>query len=460
MNSDNMKMQAAIGLFILTAIVITMLMVIFMTGGVRLGNDAYLVVINIDNIGELKTGAPAKFGGVQIGKVKSITIENEGVHIVAGINRQYRLQADTTARIATSGLVGDAFLEFTRGKSHEPLKQSQDLADAARVPGVSQSGMGEMMVKIQSIGNQVEELVGNINQLIGKKEFRENIEQSVVNVNSITAEMKSLLVDFHDNLDQVDKAVENIVKITGDAETTMKTVDGFVTKMVGDTQLAEDIVSAVKNVNAITGTLAANKESIAVTLQNIGQATGNIASITGNIQPGRGILRLLSDEQAGAEIMSVISSLQRAARCIATVGLSDLIADKLVGDKIAEKWMSEHGKGSAENMAREWKTWMTRQKAYADSLSRSGAYSVSYAAPTELSVTPAGTVRYCAVPEPAPSAAGAVDPAYEIYYDAPAGVGENAPAAASVAAPAAQVQVTPAAPAPGRHPLEMLYRGK
>ena len=58
MNSDNVKMQAAIGLFILSAIVITMLMVLYMTGGVRLGSDAYLVIVNIDNIGDLKTGAP------------------------------------------------------------------------------------------------------------------------------------------------------------------------------------------------------------------------------------------------------------------------------------------------------------------------------------------------------------------------------------------------------------------
>ena len=39
MNSDNVKMHAAIGLFILSAIVITMLMVLYMTGGVRLGSE-------------------------------------------------------------------------------------------------------------------------------------------------------------------------------------------------------------------------------------------------------------------------------------------------------------------------------------------------------------------------------------------------------------------------------------
>ena len=455
MNSDNMKMQAAIGLFILSAIVITMLMVLYMTGGVRLGGDAYLVVVTIDNIGDLKTGAPAKFGGVEIGKVKKISIEDKGIQIIAGINGQYSLQADTTARIATSGLVGDAFLEFTAGKSSAQLKRANDIADAARVPGTSQSGMGDMLVQIQKIGGQVEELVNNINALLGKKEFRDNIEQSVANVNQVTAEVKSLLVDFHDNLDQVDKAVENIVKITGNAELTMKNIDGFVTKTMGDKQLAEDIVGAVHHLSGITKVIDENKESIGSTMRHVSAATGNIAGITGGIRPGSGLLRLLSDEQAGVEVMAVISSLQRAARCLATVGFSDLIADKLVGDKIAEKWLAAHGRDSAAEMAYQWKAWMTEQKAYSDSLSRQSvysglpAYSVDYSAtalPVDGETAAPGTVRRSAAPMPAGEWA-----AYESFYP------ENSPAPAPFSA-SPRVEVTPSAAE--RHPLEGLYRGK
>lgn len=454
MNSDNVKMQAAIGLFILSAIVITMLMVLYMTGGVRLGSDAYLVVVNIDNIGDLKTGAPVKFGGVEIGKVKKISIEDKGIQIVAGINNQYGLQADTTARIATSGLVGDAFLEFTPGQSNSQLRRSSNLEDAARVPGSSQSGMGDMLVQIQKIGGQVEELVNNINALIGKKEFRDNIEQSVANVNNVTAEVKSLLVDFHDNLDQVDKAVENIVKITNEAELTMKNIDGFVSKTIGDQQLAEDLVGAVHNLSGITKVLDENKDSIGSTLRNVSAATGNIANITGGIRPGAGLLRLLSDEQAGAEVMAVISSLQRAARCLATVGFSDLIADKLVGDKIAEKWLASHGRGNASEMAQQWKAWMAEQKAYSDALSQRGvhgslpAYSGGYpvSAPSIVSeVTAPGTVRRYVSPASAADLA-----AYDDFYSESQSLAAPHPASP-------RVEVTPSA---GRHPLEGLYRNK
>lgn len=444
MNSSNIKMQTAIGLFVLSAIIITMLMVVYMTGGVRLDSGAYYVVANLDNIGDLKNGAPVKLCGVDIGKVKRITIEGKGVQVLVGINPRYHLQKDTTARIATSGLVGDAFLEFTRGKSTERLQCSTRAEDAVHVPGVTKAGMGDMMAQVQKIGGQVEEMVNNINLLIGKKEFRDNVEQSIANVNNVTAEVKTLLKDFHNNLDQIDQAVNNIVKITKNAETTMHTVDGFVTKMMGDPKLADDLVNTVKNINGITKTLADNKGSIETAMRNIGITTGNIADITGQIKPGQGLLRLLTDEQAGAEIMSVISSLQRAARCVATVGLSDLIADKLIGDKIAEKWYAVNGRGDAGEVARRWKEWMSQQKAYTDSISGQSAY---------------GWGGYTMAPEANETVTTVVSPKETLTAsDIDAIYGETAPAAS---VPEVKVEVTPSSPAPaGRHPLESFYRNR
>lgn len=442
MGAPNVKMQTAIGFFILAGIVITMLMVVYMTGGVSLGRNAYFVKVEIDNIGELKVGAPVKYNGVSIGKVKTIAIKDEAVEIVAGINAQYDLHRDTAAHIATSGLVGDAFLEFTRGTRGSYLPKVHDIENAPEVKGVSQSGMGDMMLQLQKIGGEVEELVNNLNKLIGKESFRDDIEQSVSNVNDVTIELKSMLASFSANLGKIDTAINNIVKITDEAQTMMTTIDDFVGKTIGDPALAKDLMDAVCHVNSVTKMLDENKENIADTIKHVGAATGSIAGITREIKPDRGILRLLSDEQAGNEVMSVISSIQRVARNLATVGLSDLIADKFIGDKIAERWLNGRGNCSAEQMAREWKSWMSQQRSYAETLSGGSPMLPIYSYPNYPTVTTTPPNEN-----------------YEAFYEGyatPSVTVSNAPVGIIKTIPATP-RVSPPAPIKKPHPLSSLY---
>ncbi|GHV19307.1 hypothetical protein AGMMS49959_03850 [Planctomycetales bacterium] len=372
-NTDNMRLQMAIGFFLLTGIVVTMLMVVFMTGGVRLGGDAYYVNVTMENIGDLKVGAPVKYGGVEIGKVKKIGIKDTDIEILAGINGEYNLQKDTTAKIGVAGLVGDAFLEFKRGAAREYLPKNGDPAQAPRLTGEPQGGMAEMMVQMQQLSGEIETTVKNINALIGKPEFRENIERTLANIENFTGKIAGLIGGAEKTLDRVEVAVDNVVEITVDAKKTMTAVNAFAGKLFADDRFAEELLTVADNLAALTKIFSDQKEVIAATLKNVGDATGDVARITGAIKPQTGILRLLSDEQAGADVAATIASLQRAARAIATVGLSDVIADKYIGDKIAEKWLTNH-KGTPEQMARDWKAWMANQKDYNAQISGGARY--------------------------------------------------------------------------------------
>lgn len=362
MEKESKKLELILGTFVFLGIVTTMVMIVFMTGGVSFLEDTYKVVVHIDNIGDLKKGAPVKLGGVNIGKVESIAIADDNIEIVAGIFTKYQLRSDTEASIATAGLVGDSFLELTRGKSKEYIKKSKTLANAQEIKGITQAGMSELLGQVQSIGTEVESLVRNINKIIGTESFQVNIEETMGNVNKATHQADKLLESLRGELKTVGVAVENIVEITSSTGKTMKTIDNFIDKTIGDPNKIEQINSTINSISELTESLAKNRDKIGETITNISTTTNNLAEITSTIDPHNGILRILSDEQAGNELMDTIAQIQRAARSLATIGLTDLLADKLASDKIFEIWQKEHKFTNATEMAARWKEWMAYQK--------------------------------------------------------------------------------------------------
>lgn len=362
MEKDSRKLELAVGAFLITGIAVVMIMVVYMTGGVSLSHNAFHVIVDIQNIGDLKAGAPVKLGGVQIGSVRKISIADENIQIVAGIDRRYRLRADTQAAIATSGLVGDSFLELSRGKSAQFLPNDTTEENATHIPGVTQAAMGELLSQVQMIGTQVQELVRNINKVVGKEDFRKNIEESVSNLNGATHEAKDLLAGLRKDLVKVDEAVANVVKITAAAEGTMGKINYFVEKTIGDPAKVESINQTIANISEVTGVLSQNRDYISTTIKNVSDATSGLARVTAGLDPSRGLFRLLTDEQAGQELLSTIQNLQRAANALATIGLTDLIADKLAADKMFELWQKENKFTDAAQMSAAWKEWMARQK--------------------------------------------------------------------------------------------------
>ena len=83
----------------------------------------YAVMARFDNIGGLKPDAPVKSAGVVVGRVSSITFDNQtyqaDVHMQ--IDDAYKFPTDTSAKILTAGLLGDQYIDFSPGGSDKNL---------------------------------------------------------------------------------------------------------------------------------------------------------------------------------------------------------------------------------------------------------------------------------------------------------------------------------------------------
>lgn len=92
-------------------------------GNFSMSQTTYSVSANFDNIGGLKPRAPVKSAGVVVGRVRSIAFDGETFQakVVIDIDSKYKFPSDTSAKILTSGLLGEQYIGLTAGGEEDNL---------------------------------------------------------------------------------------------------------------------------------------------------------------------------------------------------------------------------------------------------------------------------------------------------------------------------------------------------
>lgn len=91
--------------------------------------ETYLVRANFDNIGGLKKRAPVKSAGVVVGRVEDIAFDTETYEatVALSIDKRYAFPKDTSAKILTSGLLGEQYIGLAAGGDTAKLKDGDKL---------------------------------------------------------------------------------------------------------------------------------------------------------------------------------------------------------------------------------------------------------------------------------------------------------------------------------------------
>lgn len=119
-----------VGIFVLAGL-LALAMLAFKVGNLSVLSisDGYKVTARFENIGQLQVKAPIKVGGVRVGRVSAIHID-DNFYAVATLNidKNYNtLPKDTGATILTAGLLGEQYIALEPGGDIETLVEGDEL---------------------------------------------------------------------------------------------------------------------------------------------------------------------------------------------------------------------------------------------------------------------------------------------------------------------------------------------
>ena len=120
-------LNLAVGAFVLLGLMALLFMALQVSNlsGVSSGST-YTVHAYFDNIGGLKPKAAVRSAGVVVGRVREIQFDDKQYQakVIMDLETSYQFPKDTSAKILTSGLLGDNYVGLEPGGDTEVLKAS------------------------------------------------------------------------------------------------------------------------------------------------------------------------------------------------------------------------------------------------------------------------------------------------------------------------------------------------
>src|SRR5713226_5048268 len=130
--------ELRVGIFVLVSLSVLAAGIFYVTGAGILGSK-YRLKTFLPEVSGLANGAPVRLDGVEVGNVESIRIvprtkgkapeKNRNIEVIFRMDRRYQddVLTDSTASLVTEGLLGNRYVNISRGFTGVPLKEGEEL---------------------------------------------------------------------------------------------------------------------------------------------------------------------------------------------------------------------------------------------------------------------------------------------------------------------------------------------
>jgi phospholipid/cholesterol/gamma-HCH transport system substrate-binding protein len=286
-----MNAEAKVGLFVFIAIGCLVVMAMWL-GGLRLGGeDGFEVLVSFPSAAGIDEDAYVAIAGVQVGRVKHITLVDNKARLTLVIRRGVRVGEDFTAVMKTSGLLGEKYVELVPG-----------------APDAKALGDGEELTRVGTYTD--------IDRLIGV------LEEVAVDIKGVTGALKSVLSEEGGerlgnilvNIEELTDGINKLVK-TNDKKlsSVMTSMDEFFEGLSKESpSILKGLRDASDSLNEIIaenrGGLKEGVESLKVAskkletaMENIGETLSSIQNVAGKIDRGEGTIGKLVNEPETAD---------------------------------------------------------------------------------------------------------------------------------------------------------------
>ena len=124
-------LEITVGFFVLSGLLALLMLAITVSGLTDIYHDSgYTVTADFNNVGGLKPRAKISIGGVQVGRVKAISLDQQSfaARVTMVISNQWKeIPNDSQASILTAGLLGDNYVGLTPGFSDTNLMEGSHI---------------------------------------------------------------------------------------------------------------------------------------------------------------------------------------------------------------------------------------------------------------------------------------------------------------------------------------------
>lgn len=196
-----------VGIMVIVSLAIFAVAVFFISGQEGFFTRHYFLKAYLASAGDLREGAQVRLAGISVGNVVRIRIspypeKERAVELDLKIARTYQdqIRGDSVASVNTVGLLGDSYVDITRGTSaREPLADggTVNTAERADIAAVMQntnqviSRLDNLSARLQDITAQIQGGKGTVGKLIYDQQLYNKLDSTVSSAQTMVDRVQS-----------------------------------------------------------------------------------------------------------------------------------------------------------------------------------------------------------------------------------------------------------------------------
>ena len=126
---EKAKLEFIVGIFVAIGLVCLGYLSIKLGKLEVVGGNLYEVEAEFDSASGLKPGATVEIAGVEVGRIKAITLKDDRAAVRMRIQDGVKLYSDTIASVKTRGIIGEKFVGLSPGGAGDELKDGGKIRD-------------------------------------------------------------------------------------------------------------------------------------------------------------------------------------------------------------------------------------------------------------------------------------------------------------------------------------------
>ena len=291
--------QLKVGLLALAGFIIVAVLIFLLTSSRGLFQTFSPLRTYMEDAGGIADGSLVRLNGITVGYLDQLQLTNSHqpkrtVEFDMMVKDRYfhDIPVDSLVGISAANLLGDKFLNITKGRSTQTVRPNAELQSAQTqdIPELMAS-MANLLQSFQGIINRVDNLLAGVEQGKGNIGKLLKDEQLYDRLNGIASEGQKLLADI-------------------------RTGHGTFSKLIYDDSLYNEVQAPLKRIDAMLADLQAGRGSAGKLLKDpvlydeLHQTVTEIRGLVAGINAGKGTAgKLLKDEQLYGRVNDLLARL-------------------------------------------------------------------------------------------------------------------------------------------------------
>jgi phospholipid/cholesterol/gamma-HCH transport system substrate-binding protein len=280
--------QLRVGLLTIVSLAIFSVGIFFISGQTGFLSRKYVLKAYFSGASGLRLGADVRVAGIHVGTVRAIRLSpypdpNRAVEVVMSIPRTYQnqIRADSAAHLATAGLLGEAFVDISRGKPDQPA-----VTNEGEIKSIEEADIKRIVQNTNDVIANLRVLSQKLNDITGQ-------------IGAGRGTMGKLIYD--------DALYGRLNSATGTAQRLLSGVEkgqGALGKLLEDDTLYQRTLAAIDRINQVVDDVQHGKGSLAKFLNDPGvydqvnQAVARLNTLADKVNSNQGTLgKLVNDPQ-------------------------------------------------------------------------------------------------------------------------------------------------------------------